>query len=222
MRSVLLAFLLLTACAHSSPPSDRSVAFTAKHATEATLTFSHSVEMISAKKPTKTEAAAQIEKQVQHLFGPMERAEYMAAPKEDHVISNIQIERKDADTFAISYDYEGTIVVEKGPRKNYDVILPNNPDTIYQTAMVGSHNPCTDEHYQTEGDFWYFWSPAPTYKKCRLKEGEDYQVVQGQIDRILPDSKTTYPEFDRLVQDKEIPIDVFFGMDDASHSHDAA
>jgi hypothetical protein len=227
MRYLLPLVLILSACSHPAPNaqlSDRHVAFAAKHATEATLTFSHKVEIILPAKPTKAEASEAIESQVQHLFGPMERAEYMAAPKEDHTISNISISRKDKDsnTWEAAYDYEGTIVVEKGPRNSYDVILPNNPTTIFQTAMRGSHNPCTDEHYQTEGDFWYFWSPAPTYPKCKLKEGDDYQVVHGQIERINPESKSTYPEYDRLVQSGEIRMDVFFGMDDASNSHDPA
>src|SRR4051812_4782769 len=111
----LLPLLLFTACSHSAP-SDRHVAFAAKHATEATLTFSHKVEIESATKPSKAAASEAIESQVQHLFGPMERAEYMAAPKEDHTISNISISRKDDATWEAAYDYEGTIVVEKGPR----------------------------------------------------------------------------------------------------------
>jgi hypothetical protein len=100
------------------------------------------------------------------------------------------------------------------------VILPNNPTTIYQAAMIGHHNPCTDEHYQSEGDFWYFWSPAPTYPKCRLQEGADYQVVHGKIERIKAGSRTTYPEYDRLVKSGEIRIDIFYGMDDPSYAHD--
>lgn len=219
---ILLSFLLLTACAQTRPLPDRHVAFVSKHATEATLTFSHKVEMITNRRPTKAEARDQIEKQVLHLFGPMERAASMAAPKEDHQISNVQISLPSPGLAEISYDYEGTIVVEKGPRTNYDVILPNNPDLIYQAAMVGNYNPCTDDHYQGEGDFWYFWSPAPAYKKCRLKEGVDYQVVRGRIERINPETKSTYPEYGRLVQNGEIRVDAFFGLDDPAHSHDPA
>lgn len=221
MRYLPLVLVLLWGCSHGAP-SDRNVAFSAKGATEATLTFSHEVEIESGSKPSMSTAKEQVEKQVQHLFGPMERAEYKAAPKEDHTISNISIKKGETEgTYLISYDYEGTIVIDKGPRNKYDVILPNNPDSIFQKAMVRGHNPCTDDHYQTEGDFWYFWSPAPTYPKCKLKEGEDYQVVHGQIEREK-NTRTTYPEYDRLANKDEIRIDVFFGMDDPSHNHDPA
>ena len=213
---------LVTACA-AHKPNDRRVAFVSKRATEARLTFSHHVELLSRQKPSMEKAKEQIESQVQHLFGPMERAESMAAPKEDHKITNVKIAEKSAGVYDITYDYDGTIVLEKGPRKHLDFVLPINPDKIYEAGFVGRVNKCTDEHYQSEGDFWYFWSPAPTYKGCPLEEGKDYEVVKGDIERIAIEAKTTYPEYDRLAdRDGSIPIDLYFGMDDPAHSHDVA
>lgn len=227
MRSLKFCiFFFLVACSHTAErprdrPNDRQVAFVSKQATEAVLTFSHRVEMVSRKKPSKAEALEQVESQVQHLFGPMERADYIAAPKEDHTIRITSIsEKSDGSAWEIFYDYEGTIVLQKGPRKYYDVLLPINPSTIYASAMARTLNPCTDEHYQSEGDFWYFWSPAPAYPKCKLKEGEHYEVVRANIERIDIDRKSTYPEYERLA-DKNGVIDIhlFFGMDDAQYGH---
>ena len=203
----------------------REPAFVSKHASEAKLEFSHQVELISDKTPETKQLQDQIEKQIRHMFGTMERSEYTAVPKEDHTILITSVEKKAGtnDTYEIFYDYSGTIVLESGPKKYYDVTLPINPDTIYETAKgSGRTNPCTDDHYNSEGDFWYFWSPAPTYKGCRLKQDVDYTIVHGSIERIKKDRKSTYPEYPRLA-DKSgtIDIHVFFGLDEAQHSHDA-
>ncbi len=199
----------------------RAPAFFSKRATEATLTFSHRVRMISPRKPNKSAAEEQVQSQLTHLFGPMERAEYAGVPKEDHTIKITKIEKSAdaADSFDIQYDYEGTIVVEKGPRSKIDLTLPINPTTIYQEAMVGRHNPCTDDHYQSEGDFWYFWGPAPAYPDCRLKENVHYEIVKGDIDRLKPQSRKTYPEYERLFDNGALEMHIFFGLDDPKHGH---
>ncbi len=225
----LLLTLFFTSCSHStatllSPPASRNIAFVSKKATEAILTFSHRVEIEAPRKPTEAKAKEQIESQVLHLFGPMERLEYSAAPKEDHKIKITEIRKKaDVDgVYEIFYNYKGTIVLEKGagaPKTTYSFFLPINPDTIFEQGMVRTKNRCTDEHYQAEEDFWYFWSPAPYYPDCPLTEGEDYEVVNGSIERIDPSKKSTYPEYSRLAKDGNIDIHIFFGMDDPDRGH---
>jgi hypothetical protein len=208
----------------SNSQNNRFPSFASKRATEATLKFTTTVEIISETKPLMATVKEQIENQVTYLFGPMERAKYSAAPKEDHKISNIKIQKKqisansETNVFEISYTYQGTIVLESGPQKYYDVILPINPSTIFQQALVNKENPCTDEHYSSEGDFWYFWSPAPAYPNCKLKEGVDYRIVRGEIERIKPESKRTYPEFQRLAHDGIIDVHMFFGMNEVVDS----
>ena len=206
----------------------RQIAFVSKKASEATLTYSWFVEMESAGKPTVAEAKEQVAEQVQHMFGPMERSDVMAAPKEDHKITvkASGIEQIEEGRWRIAYDYEGTIVLENGPRTKYRFLLPVNPDKIYQAAMVGRKNPCTDEHYQDEGDFWYFWSPAgwgkDEFPNCKLRsnqngrveDGEDYELVSASVER-LPKDRTTYPEYDRLAEKNVIDVHLFYGMDEA-------
>ncbi|MDO9182219.1 MAG: hypothetical protein Q7U04_07410, partial [Bacteriovorax sp.] len=95
---------------------------------------------------------------------------------------------------------------------NYPIYLPIDPSTIYSKAMVEDRNPCTDDHYQTIGDFWYFWSPER--EGCQLKEGQDYIVINASIKR-LPNTKLSYPEYQNLTDEKgNITIHVLFGMDD--------
>lgn len=218
--------LLFSSC--TTAKVERQIAFVSKKASEATLTYSWFVEMDSDTKPSVAEAREQVEEQVQHMFGPMERSSVMAAPKEDHKITvkAAGIEKIEEGRWRIQYDYEGTIVLENGPRTRYQFVLPVDPDKIYEAAMVGSKNPCTDEHYQSEGDFWYFWSPAgwgkDEFPKCRLRsnengrveEGEDYELVNARVERLAKD-RTTYPEYDRLAVKNVIDVHLFYGMDEA-------
>lgn len=204
----------------SAAKPERKPAFVAKKASEAILTYSHSVLLEADHKPNAAEAKEQIEAQVLHLFGPMERADYPGVPKEDHKVKVTAIEAVSdtPGTFKISYDYRGTVVVASGPRKYLDLILPKNPDAIYDAGKnARGVNLCTDEHYQAQGDFWYFWSPAPSYPKCKLEEGVHYDVVRGNIERIPrsdQDIGSTYPEYHRLAKDGVIDIYAFIGMDD--------
>ncbi|HEY8279283.1 MAG TPA: hypothetical protein VIH99_06655 [Bdellovibrionota bacterium] len=230
-----ITLLLLAACS-SQPALNRKVAFVSKHATEAKLTFEFEAHMVKESKPTMAEAKAQVESQVQHMFGPMERAKVSAAPKEDHVVSirsgDIEPVEDEAGTWRIPYKYEGTIVIEKGPRTKYDFPLPVDPTAIFTNAQGNSsHNPCTDEHYQSEGDFWYFWSPAGwgnnEYPSCKLRSnkngiiqpGEDYEIVSARIDRF-PSERATYPEYDRLADDNVIDVVFFYGKDEPTGSND--
>ncbi len=242
----LVAAYLLTSCSSvwertsAMPPvlgpreaSKRQIAFVSKKASEAVLTYSWFVEMESESKPSVAEAKEQVEEQLQHMFGPMERAEVMAAPKEDHKIKVKAggIEKIEEGRWRIAYDYTGTLVLQNGPRTKYKFLLPVDPDKIFEAAMVGSKNPCTDEHYQSEGDFWYFWSPAgwgtDEFPRCRLRSnqngkveaGEDYELVEGKIERLAKD-RTTYPEYDRLAVKNVIDVHFFYGKDEAKGTAD--
>lgn len=208
--------------AHANGPS----AFVSKKATEARLTFTHYVELGAKQKPSLAEAKEQVEQQILHMFGPMERLSTMAAPKEDHriQINENSIERRSGTTWMIPYSYQGTIVLEKGPNKIYRFPLPVNPDKIYARGFVGQTNRCTDPDFQAEEDFWYFWSPAEVakdYAKCPLVEGEDFLWVDGKVDRGAAEAVTTYPEYHRLADSSGvIHLDLFYGMDDDTKGRD--
>lgn len=186
--------------------------YVGSNSTEASLEFNATVEIETARNPQEKTMRNAIEEQVLHIIGPMSLAQFTAVPKGDHTISNIKIVSKNSKTVTVGYQYQGTIVVQNGPKDTYGVYLPINPAKIYSKAMVGKENPCTDEHYQTEGDFWYFWSPDRD--GCKLKEGKDYVLVSAKINRFT-NTKLSYPEYQNLPDAKgNITIHVLFGMDD--------
>jgi hypothetical protein len=220
MKYLLPALTLLISCASPNTLPNRSPDFVSSRATEAELEFTHWVDKKSRTKPTPALALEHVEKQILHLFGPMERAETSAVPKEDHQISIEKVEKLDSGDYRITYSYTGTVVVEKGPRKYLEIILPNNPDTIYTDSLVNDKTYCSDPHYPNEGDFWYFWSPDAYSRKCPLKEGVHFSRISAHITREKNDS-ISYPEYHRLADRQgEIEIWALFGMDDPSQAHD--
>lgn len=220
-RSMLGMGCVISAVAASSvwaqPPVRERRLYVGSDSTEATLSFRHRVLMGGSSQPSQDAAREQIEQQLVHLFGPMGEAEVKAVPSGHHEITRLSIVRE-GRAWKVSYSYSGKIVLQNGPETEYSVVLPSNPDTVYEAAMVGDHNPCTDHHYQSEGDFWYFWNPSNP--GCKLVAGKDYDVVRGRVRRAA-NSTRTYPEYQRLVDaDGKITVHMLMGMDDPSNDRD--
>lgn len=183
------------------------------NSSEAIMTFRYQVEF-GKKKPTGEFALRKIEEQLAHLFGPMSVSRYKAVPKGDHEISSLKISRRDDGIYVASYRYRGTVVLMNGPTTTYSIILPRNPDTIYTVGLLSNGSkPCTDWHYNEEGDFWYFWNPQND--DCPLREGVHYDQIRTSIER-LENTRQTYPDYPRLVHLGKTEIHILLGMDHES------
>jgi hypothetical protein len=227
MRILGLFFLLLwtAGSAHAQAPVRERLLYAAKESTEAWLSFDFYVDY-SASNGGERSARRAIDNQIQHLYGPMGEADYVAVPKNRHEISNIRVESQGGRYFRAHYSYRGMIALQNGPNDFYEVVLPIRPSQIYNDSLNhNGYNPCTDEHYQSQGDFWYFWNPYRS-EECRslLREGEHYARVSGRVARI-PNTQLTYPEYARLIRrgtdgGRVIRMDVLYGMDDPSKGRD--
>lgn len=206
------SLMLSNSFAKDIPKGKERKLYVGSNSTEALLEFNATVEYETTRTPQERTLRSVVESQLEHIVGPISLSKYTAVPKGDHIVSNVQVLSKKGNKLTIGYNYSGTIVLENGPKDTYDIYLPINPKTIYAKSMVGDENPCTDEHYQSEGDFWYFWSPERI--GCKLKEGKDYTVIKAKIQRFV-NSKLTYPEYQNLPDEKgNITVHVLFGMDD--------
>lgn len=200
--------------AKNIPAAKERKLYVGSNSTEAILEFKGLVEYVSSKgtAPQAPTMKKLVLEQIEYMIGPMSLTEITAVPKGDHVISNIKVVKNEGKKFFIEYNYKGTAVVENGPKNSYDLVLPINPRTIYEKSFVGDISPCTDDHYQSEGDFWYFWSPER--EGCKLKAGVDYNIVKAKMTRI-ENTKSSYPEYHNLVDENgKITIHVLFGLDD--------
>lgn len=228
-----LAIVLLFSVSAYSAIDERKL-YVGVNSTEAVFKFEARVDLKKTsgqKLPEKETVLSIIEDQLQHLYGPMSIAKYKSVPRGDHEIKidwkNIIL--KKSGFFSIPYTYTGTIVVDNGPRTKYEIIVPINPKKVYEDAFVSrdglqlQKSPCTDEHYQTLGDFWYFWNPFQA--GCDLKEAKNffddngsYVRVTGTITRT-PNSRLSYPEYQKLIdpKTKTVSIHVFFGLDEEKH-----
>lgn len=215
---ILLSFILLFQSASWATSRPRFL-YAAKNSSEVQMSFTHQVEVIVSNRPPSEKRSRQaIEDQLRHMFGSMAAQEVQGVPRGDHEVNILQSTQTSEYTYQVQYEFNGTILLENSTKRTYSFFLPNNPYTIYLASSDRGNYPCTDPHYQSEGDFWYFWNPLQ--KGCPLKNPEHYQTVTAKIKKI-PNTKISYPEYSRLVDSKgNIKISLLMGMDDPSLDRD--
>lgn len=218
LKALLLILFMIPGICSAKGFSPRGLFYTGFESSEALVEFSHWVEYEGPRAPGQLQQQDQVEKQIAHLFGPLAAAEFPAAPKTDHQIQITDVVKLTNNIFRINYTYRGHFAVRYGVENKLNIYLPHNPDKIYAAGEVNYHNPCTDSHYQSEGDFWYFWNPAN--HGCRLQNGRDFTIIQANLLR-LPNEKTSYPEYARLADlNGNLNISLFFGMDSPTRKPD--
>src|SRR3989338_7574836 len=184
-------------------PLKEKLKYAAKDSTEAWLSFDYFVDFQGS--GTDEAAKVAIGEQVQHMYGPMGEAVgvagMLAVPKNKYTAKVTKIESRGRGQRA-HYSYKGLIALQKGEDSKYTIVLPRDPASIYSDSLKDSHNPCTDEHYQSEGDFWYFWNPEKS--GCGLEEGKHYDVLDARNNNLKvvrrPNTEKSYPEYARLVR----------------------
>lgn len=227
----ILTFAQTTVLAQTAP--ERKM-FVGRDVSENTLTFQGVVEIDVQFAASAEAREEQIHKQVRFLFGwGNGGSKTQICPLGDEKITINALTQKDARTLAITYTYVGTIVT-RDTVTSFDVTLPMNPDTIYQTSIRGRTNVCADPHYQDPGDFWFAWMPRQ--RSCGLRVADlrekdlravDMRAVQGDIVSVSgslarkANTKITYPEYERLADaNGNIRMSFLMGMDDPGHVQD--
>jgi hypothetical protein len=185
------------------------------HSSEARLTFDAFAE-VTSDQPLSVELQNKaVAKNFDFLFGDLALNDTKGGPKNDGVGTITKVEAI-KHGYRIYYSYEGTIVLESGPRTHLTVELPNNIHEMFlKTKAAGKTNPCSDPDYPDEPDFSYFWSPKQPGCKKAIKPGADYQVIDANIER-LHNTEHTRPNFERLPDDNgEIHISLLMGLNDS-------
>lgn len=158
--------------------------------------------------PIRSEMLELINWQVQHMFGTFtEHPDYAKNPGIVHgrgvpKIKGAKLDRA-RGVVRVTYSFEDKVIFKKKVLANGDTtikfVLPRDPSTIYAKGVpTGSYeNKCTDEHYNSEGDFWYFWNPKRS--GCPLTD-EDLVVVEAEL-KPIPNTTSTYPYYDKILGD---------------------
>lgn len=196
-------------------------AYYGRNSAEACLTFETQADVLIPGNPTavslnrqglaRTRALRQVDFQVRHLMGSFQSVSfteefgYPGVLGESYDITFLKVAPgSEPGRTLLTYQFKGKVVFHKGAFRNRSerrvpIQLPLSPDLIYGHGVVGGLNRCTDEHYNSEGDFWYFWDPE--LEGCPLRGGSDHLVVvEGRLEAI-PNTRLTYPEYDLLYGD---------------------
>jgi hypothetical protein len=181
--------------------------------------------------PVKLDMQNIIVYQVQHMFGAFtehpgfKRNPGIIKAKGIPVITSAEVNTKKG-TVKVFYNYEDKVVFKQrlmkyGPTK-IEFVLPKDPSTIYAKGFTknGTVNKCTDEHYNSEGDFWYFWNPKKA--GCPIKTDDLVKITAD----ILPIANTTltYPYYNEILGDngngKKFRIVYLVGVDEGFKAGD--
>lgn len=171
--------------------------------------------------------------QLQHMYGAFTMhpgfVENPGIPSGDYKVTLLGSEKVPNEPYArISYSYDDTVVFASGlfggsgsVRVNF--VLPKDPVTIYRRGFPSPSsrkNLCTDEHYNSEGDFWYFWNP---YQAGCPIDGSDLVAVRTDL-APLPVTRNTYPEYAKLYGDngggETLQVTYLVGVDESFQNGD--
>ena len=211
---LLLTLLLLIP---STPIHANTDKYYGKTSTEGMLTFKSRIQV--PKDTSQKDALVEVYRQIPHLIGHFSSESFKesfgnpAVLGERYQITFTKTKTKGRlKTFY--YNFKGKAVFHLDSFKNKKSIkvplrLPYNLDKIYARGSRNGVNLCTDPHYNSEGDFFYFWDPDK--EGCPLKNNR-YHVVRtkGTVTKIQ-NTKKTYPEYHRLYKQKELNISIFLG-----------
>ncbi len=162
--------------------------------------------------------------QVDHLIGHFQSNSfyyefgYKGVLGEYYDLEIIKLEKIDNNRLIVEYKFSGKVVFEaltfkKNKKVKVPLRMPLAYDKIYELGMEKGKNRCTDLHYNSEDDFWYFWDIE--LPGCPLNGNkEDVLHLEGELTAIA-NTKLTYPEYDLLYGDngnkENLEISIFLG-----------
>lgn len=209
--------------------------FTANMLYKVPSSYTGSIPQILSNPAQREKIQELIDLQLQHMYGAFTThpgfVDNPGIPSGDYKVTlqgAQEAEARGPRYAMITYAYDDIVVFSTklfkgGGATRIQFVLPLDPVTIYSKGFPTPNskiNRCTDEHYNSEGDFWYFWNP---YEEGCPISGEDLVAVQTDLSP-LPVTRGTYPEYAKLYGDNggggTLQISYLVGVDEGFASGD--
>jgi hypothetical protein len=212
-----------------------------KASTEAILEFESSADIGFTQKANlsdlhknvrmRTLALEKLDAQIQHLMGTFQSQSFLdefgypGVLGESYSIEFTEFSKINSKRALVKYKFKGKVVFHTEAFQDklsikVPIKLPLAADKIYALGLKGDLNKCSDVHYNSEEDFWYFWDPD--MHGCPLKGDNDNVLrIYGRLKKLL-NTSSTYPEYDQLYGDNHngsiMKTSLFLGYIDAVES----
>ena len=182
------------------------------------------------KEPHRADVLKLIDRQLQHLFGTFSVHETFV--NNPGILETKGSPELLAATFdgatkiaRVTYSYSDRVVFKKkvfrGDNPTIKFLMPRDPTTVYTKSLgANGRNPCTDETYNSEEDFWYFWNPSN--EGCHIPKSELQEVTAKLFPKA--NTKKTYPDYEKILGDNQngrlVKVVFLVGIDETFHRGD--
>ncbi|MHB0995378.1 MAG: hypothetical protein ACYC2I_03300 [Elusimicrobiales bacterium] len=173
-----------------------------------------------------------VDLQLQHMYGAFTMhpgfVDNPGIPSGDYKVTLTGAEKVPNEPYAkIYYSYDDITVFSsklfRGGAARINFALPKDPVTVYSKGFPTPSsrlNRCTDSHYNSEGDFWYFWNP---YQDGCPLTGADLVGVTTDL-KPLPMTRDTYPVYSKLYGENGngdvLQVEYLVGIDESFQNGD--
>lgn len=192
-------------CAQSSGANiDDSPSYFGREANEGEFNFESYIFITKTKgKPTEPEIYENVKEAIRYTLGAMhEEASIYGGFK----VKTLKIETAKPNIYKVSYRLYGKGVFNNY-KSNYTLIVPVVPYLLQTLAKNKCHDLTEDVD---DGNFWYAWQPNK--EGCPLIAGVHYNEIYVELS-IVGQTRMSYPEYDRLLMNKQLKATIFFGAD---------
>lgn len=134
---------------------------------------------------------------------------------ESQTIKDITVSKIEGSRIYFSYKLQTGALINKAflgeeSERELATLLPatTKEEIIYNKS-------CTDSHYETFDDYWYFFDPIkPTCEKFLKGAGRSVKVTL-EFSLSKDEKEITFPEYDELYRDNTVKAFLFFGYDES-------
>ena len=200
--NITVAIILASGNANASP-----FYFGAGHQEAKFRIVSHTYFGKAAGKPTTEMIQKDVAKKAKYIMGFMRYNKIQDAasfyPKYKLNVTSIELE---GSQYKVNYELEAKGLFKPG-LPYYTIAIPISHGSIYEKSL----RKCEYGENVSSSSYWYHWMPLA--EGCPLQENVDYVKIHVRL-YYISNTTSSYPEYDRLLQNGELKISMLFGLAD--------